>query len=398
MDSAPKRIIVGVTGSIAAYKAADIIRELQRRRLEIRVVMTADSQRFISPITLAALSRNAVATDLFTPSPYGPAPHIHLAQHNDLLLVAPATAHCIAAFAHGLSDDLLSALFLAQRSPVLIAPAMNPSMFAHPMVQANITALKGQGVFFVDPVEAEVACGQRGQGHLASLEDICDKVQEILNPRHPFKGRRFLVTAGPTREPVDPVRFISNRSSGKMGYALAEAACARGARVTLISGPTSLPPPSGISMVRVTTADEMLSAVNEAFPDAEVTIMAAAVSDFKPITQRDSKIKKRQGFTEIRLEPTPDILAALGKRKGSGQILVGFAAEDHDLIPQAREKMVQKNLDLIIANDISLTDAGFDSNTNQVTLIHRSATLHPLTKGDKRWVAERIMDYIEGMA
>ncbi|MGA1843536.1 MAG: bifunctional phosphopantothenoylcysteine decarboxylase/phosphopantothenate--cysteine ligase CoaBC [bacterium] len=398
MDSAPKRIIVGVTGSIAAYKAADIIRELQKRHLEITVVMTADSQRFISPMTLAALSRNAVATNLFSPSPYGPVPHIHLAQHNDLLLVAPATAHCIAAFAHGLADDLLSALFLAQRSPVLIAPAMNPSMYAHPMVQANIAALKGQGVFFVDPVDAEVVCGQRGQGHLAPLEDICDKVQEILNPQQPFKGRRFLITAGPTREPIDPVRFISNRSSGKMGYALAEAACMRGARVTLISGPTSLPPPAGVSVVKVTTADEMLSAVNEAFSDAEITIMAAGVADFKPVTQKDTKIKKRERFTEIRLEPTTDILAAMGKRKGSGQILVGFAAEDRDLIPNAREKMVQKNLDLIIANDISRPDAGFDSDTNQVTLVHRSGTVHPLPKGDKRWVAERIMDYIEGMA
>ncbi|MGA1796625.1 MAG: bifunctional phosphopantothenoylcysteine decarboxylase/phosphopantothenate--cysteine ligase CoaBC [bacterium] len=397
MDSATKRIIVGVTGSIAAYKAADIIRELQKRHLEITVVMTADSQRFISPMTLAAISRNAVATDLFSSSPCGPIPHIHLAQHNDLLLVAPATAHCIAAFAHGLADDLLSALFLAQRSPVLIAPAMNPSMYAHPMVQANIAALKGKGAFFIDPVEAEVACGQHGQGHLAPIEDICDRVEEILNPRHPFKGKKFLVTAGPTREPVDPVRFISNRSSGKMGFALAEAARVRGARVTLISGPTSLPPPAGVSLVKVTTADEMLSAVNEAFPDAEFVIMAAAVADFKPVAQRDSKIKKQHGFTELCLEPTPDILATMGKRKRPGQVLVGFAAEDRDLIPHAREKMVQKNLDLIVANDISLPDAGFDSDMNQVTLVHRSGTLHPLPKGDKRWIAERIMDYIEGM-
>jgi len=397
VNSTPKRIIIGVTGSIAAYKAADIIRELHKRHMEIMVVMTADSQRFISPTTLAALSRNLVATDLFSSSPYGPIPHIYLAQNNDLLLVAPATAHCIAMFAHGLADDLLSALFLAQRSPVLIAPAMNPSMYAHPMVQANIETLKGKGVIFIDPIEAEVACGQRGQGHLAPPEDICDKVEEMLNPRLPFKGRRFLVTAGPTREPIDPVRYISNRSSGKMGYALAEAACSRGARVTLISGPTSLPPPGGVSLVQVTTADEMLSAVDEAFPDAEVTIMAAAVADFKPVKPRDSKIKKQQGLAEIRLEPTPDILAALGKRKGSGQLLVGFAAEDRDIIPHAREKMVQKNLDLVIANDISLPDAGFDSDMNQVTLIHRSGSIHSLTKGDKRWIAERIMDYIEGM-
>jgi phosphopantothenoylcysteine decarboxylase/phosphopantothenate--cysteine ligase len=397
MDLFKKKIVLGITGSVAAYKAGDIIRELLRRQIEIKVVMTPDSLRFISATTVAALSRNPVATDIFSPQPYGPVPHIDLAQNIDLLLIAPATANCIAKFSHGLADDLLSALFLATQSPVLMAPAMNPTMYAHPMVQANLKSLRKNGVFFVDPIQAEVACGQYGKGHLAHIEDICEKVEEILSPKQPFKNQTFLITAGPTREFIDPVRFISNRSSGKMGFALAKAAKKRGAHVILISGPTSLFPPEGAIFINVTTTEEMSNEVKKSFPVSDVVIMTAAVADFRPINIMESKIKKENTPSNLQLEATPDILSELGRNKAKGQILIGFAAEDQNLIQNAKEKLIQKNLDLIVANDISKPGVGFETETNQVTLIDHSGEIKTLPKEDKGWIAEKILDHLEDL-
>lgn len=392
-----KKIVLGITGSIAAYKAGDIIRELLRRQIEIKVVMTPDSHRFISSTTFAALSHNPVATDIFSHEPYGPAPHIELAQNLDLLLVAPATANCIAKFSHGLADDLLSALFLATQSPVLIAPAMNPAMYSNPIVQANIAILRKNGIFFVDPIQAEVACGQYGKGHLALIDDICQKVEEILNPNQSFKDQTFLITAGPTREFIDPVRYISNRSSGKMGFALAKAAKKRGAHVILISGPTSLTPPEGVVFINVTTAEEMSKEVKNSFPVSDVVIMTSAVADFKPSKVIVSKIKKENAPSNIQLVATPDILLELGKNKKKGQIIIGFAAEDKNLIQNAKDKLIQKNLDLIVANDISEPGVGFEADTNQVTLINHSGVIKTLPKEDKGWIAEKILDHLEDL-
>jgi phosphopantothenoylcysteine decarboxylase/phosphopantothenate--cysteine ligase len=397
LDTTQKRIVLGVTGSIAAYKAGDIIRELRRKQMDIKVVMTPEASRFISETTLASLSRNPVATDIFSPQTYGMVPHIDLAQGMDLFLVAPATANCLARFAHGMADDLLSALFLAARSPTLMAPAMNPAMYAHPMVQANIKILKKNGVFFIDPIYAEVACGQKGQGHLASVEDICTKVEEILFPLQPFKDKTFLITAGPTREFIDSVRYLSNPSSGRMGFALAKAAQKKGAHVILVSGPTALLPPERVRFIPVTTAEEMKTEVERYFPDADMIIMSAAVTDFKPVKRIESKIKKEKGLSNIQLEPTPDILSRLGKKKLERQILVGFAAEDRDMIQNAKKKLEQKGLDLIVANDISQSGIGFESDTNQVTLITSSGEIKSLPKEKKERIAERILEHLENL-
>lgn len=397
MDLYKKKIVLGVTGSIAAYKTGDIIRELLRRQMEIKVVMTPDAHRFISETTLAALSRNPVATEIFSSLPYGPVPHIDLAQNMDLLLIVPATANCIAKFSHGLADDLLSALFLATRSPVLMAPAMNPAMYAHPMVQANLEILKKNGIFFVDPIQAEVVCGQYGKGHLAHVDDICQRVEEILNPKHSFKNQTFLITAGPTQEFIDPVRFISNRSSGKMGFALAKAAKKKGAHVILISGPTALLPPEGVTFIKVTTTEEMSNEVKKSFPVSDIVIMTAAIADFRPIDIMKSKIKKENIPSDIRIEATPDILSELGRNKSNGQVLIGFAAEDQNLVQNAKDKLIKKNLDLILANDISKPGVGFETETNQVTLIDRSGEIKTLPIEDKVCIAEKILDYIEDL-
>ncbi|MBN2373547.1 bifunctional phosphopantothenoylcysteine decarboxylase/phosphopantothenate--cysteine ligase CoaBC [bacterium] len=395
MNDLKKTIFIGVAGSIAAYKACDIIREFVKRQMDVHVVMTPDSHNFITETTLAALSRNPVATDLFSSQPYGPIPHCEIAQKMDVLLVAPATANTIAKFAHGFADEILSAIFLATSSPVLIAPAMNPNMYSHPMVQENINKLEKAGVIFINPIQAEVACGQKGPGHLAPVDRICDRVEDILHSKKSFKGRSFIITAGPTREFIDPVRFISNRSSGKMGYALARAAQRRGAKVTLISGPVAIAPPDGVDFLPVNSAEEMLAEVKRAFSVADVVIMAAAVADFRPIAMRNTKIKKEEGIPEIRLESTTDILTDLGRVKGKGKILIGFAAEDRDLIENAQRKLNLKCLDFIVANDISVQGTGFDSEANQVTIIHNSGEKISLPREDKLLIAEKILDELE---
>ncbi len=392
-----KRVVLGVTGSIAVYKACDIIRELKRKQLDVRVIMTCEAQKFISQATFAALSQNPVGIDLFSSQPYGPIPHCDLAKETDLFLVAPATAHIIAKFAHGFADDLPSALFLAVKSPVVIAPAMNPNMYSHPIVQKNIKSLSKEGIFFIDPVQAEVACGQKGQGHLAPIESICTKVEELLYKKGSFRGLSFLITAGPTREFIDPVRFISNRSSGKMGFALAKAARDRGGEVTLISGPTDLSPPEGINFVPVVTSDDMLAEAEKVFKKTDVVIMAAAVTDFKPAEKCGTKIKKEYAIGGIRVEGTIDILSRLGEKKKSGQIIVGFAAEDRNIIQNAEKKLKAKNLDLIVANDISLPGSGFETDTIQVILINKSGEKKFIPKGEKSIIAENILDELGSM-
>jgi len=388
-----KEIILGVAGSIAAYKAVEILRELIKRGARVTCVMTASARRFVAPLTFQTLSCQNVITDMFTLDYEAKIGHISTAERADLLLVAPATANIIGKFAHGIADDFLTNLFLATTAPVLIAPAMNTNMYEHPNVQANIKKLKGLGVRFVDPAYGELACGVEGKGRLAEVSDIVKAVEEILGMRHDLEGQTVLVTAGPTQEPLDPVRFITNRSSGKMGYALAVAARDRGARVVLVSGPTSLEPPPGVEYIPVVTTEEMRRAVLDRFEGTDIVIKAAAVADYRPTRSAPSKIKKEEGILKIELERNPDILAELGGRKG-GKVLVGFAAETEDLLKNAEEKLRKKNLDLIVANDVSKEGAGFSVDTNLVKILDRKGNVEEFPLLSKREVAEIVLDRV----
>ncbi len=388
-----KEIILGVTGSIAVYKAVEVLRELMKRGARVTCVMTASAQRFVAPMTFQTLSRQIVITDMFTLDYEARIGHISTAERADLLLVAPATANIIGKFAHGIADDFLTNLFLATTAPVLIAPAMNTSMYEHPNVQANIKKLKGLGVRFVEPAYGELACGIEGRGRLAEVSDIVKAGEDVLTIRRDLEGRTVLVTAGPTQEPIDPVRFITNRSSGKMGYALASAARDRGARVVLVSGPTSLEPPSDVEYIPVITTEEMRRAVLERFEGADIVIKAAAVADYRPARSAPSKIKKEEGTLKIELERNPDILAELGGKKG-GKVLVGFAAETEDLLKNAEEKLRKKNLDLIVANDVSKEGAGFSADTNLVKILDREGNVEEFPLLSKREVAEIVLDRV----
>ncbi len=386
-----KRILLGVSGSIAAYKAAFLVRELCKQRAQVQVVMTPAATRFITPLTLQTLSGQAVLSESFPQDSRQPLAHIKLAQSSDLLLLAPATANTIAKLAAGIADSLLTSLCLATRAPILIAPAMNSNMYTHPSVQANIQTLKERGVRFVEPESGELACGEEGPGRLADIMAIIAKVQQVLTPTGILAGLKVLITAGPTREPIDELRFISNRSSGKMGYALAEEACQRGAQVTLISGPANLPPPEGVKTIAVQTAQEMQAAVEQSLADTQVLVMAAAVADYTPAAPMPGKLKKEAADLELKLEPTPDILTSIGQRS-SKPLLIGFAAESTDVVNQARQKLAAKGLDLIIANHIS--QAGTDD--NQITIIDKVGKLnkHPLMP--KSECAKLIWDRVEG--
>lgn len=395
MSQQKKRILLGVTGSIAAYKACDIVRELYRRQIDVKVVMTAEADKFVSSLTFEALSQNRVAKDLFSCVPYGPVPHCFLAEDIDLMLVAPATANIIAKFANGLGDDLLSTIFLATKAPIIIAPAMNPNMYSNPSVTENIERLKQRGIIIVDPIEAEVACGQRGIGHLAPVETICDISEYLVNRQHSLKGQFFLITAGPTREFIDPIRFISNKSSGKMGYEIARAAKARGADVTLISGPTTLLPPYGVKFIPVTTAQEMFFETERHFFKADIIILSAAVADYRPTEVKGTKIKKSSGPEVISLEKTTDILASIGEKKGKDQVLIGFAAEDTDILNNAKRKLREKNLDLIVVNDINIPGSGFEVESIQVTILKASGEKIELPLMQKRYAADRLLDEVE---
>src|SRR6516164_1750785 len=393
------RITLGVTGGIAAYKSAELVRRLQDEGHSIQVVMTRAAREFITPLTFAALSGQRVITDLFSSSASGEnnlesaIDHIAVAQHTDLLLVAPATADILAKFARGIADDFLSTLYLASTAPVVAAPAMNVNMWQHEATQENLAILRARGVRIVEPNEGYLACGMTGPGRLASQEEILKTVQQVLRGQQNLAGERVLVTAGPTREDIDPVRFLSNRSSGKMGYAVAAAAARRGAKVVLVTGPTALQTPEGVDRVDVRNAEEMLRAVKAQFPECTVAILAAAVADYRVAEPSESKIKRSQEARTLRLEPSPDILATIAQEKGD-RLVVGFAAETEDVAENARKKLAQKNADVIVANDVTAEGAGFDVDTNIVTLLSSDGRDLPLPRLTKAEVAERILDEV----
>jgi phosphopantothenoylcysteine decarboxylase / phosphopantothenate---cysteine ligase len=393
------RITLGVTGGVAAYKSAELVRGLQLEGHTVQVVMTRAAREFITPLTFAALSGQKVITDLFTNSPAGEAnldsaiEHIAIAQRTNLLLVAPATADILAKFARGIADDFLSTLYLASTAPVVVAPAMNVNMWQHAATQENLATLRARGVRIVEPGEGYLACGMTGPGRLAGQEEILKAVQETLQSVRDLAGETVLVTAGPTCEDLDPVRYITNRSSGKMGYAIAEAAAKRGAKVILITGPTALETPEGVERVDVRSAAEMLHAVQQQFLSCSVAVFAAAVADYRPAEPSSSKIKRTMDSTTIRLERNQDIIASLAKNKGE-RLVVGFAAETDQVAENARKKLVEKNADLIVANDVTAKGAGFDHDTNVVTLFSRDARELPLSCMSKPEVAQRILDEV----
>jgi phosphopantothenoylcysteine decarboxylase/phosphopantothenate--cysteine ligase len=388
-------VVLGVTGCIGAYKACEVLRELQKRDLDVHVVMTEHATRFVSAMTFEALSGHPVFVDQFALGAESDIRHISLADAADLLLVAPATANTIGKFARGIADDALSTLFLATRAPVLVAPAMNVNMFEHPAVLDNIALLRARGVEFVEPGSGYLACGWLGKGRLAEVPDIVSAALAVLARRRSLDGQAVVVTAGPTVEDIDPVRFVSNRSSGKMGYRLAEAARDRGARVVLVSGPTALPPPAGVQVVAVRSAEEMARAVGEHAAGAAVVVMAAAVSDYRPAEVAPQKMKKQPGPARLDLVRTPDILRSLGQAK-AGRFLVGFAAETENVLESARQKRREKNLDLIVANDVGREGSGFGVDHNAAVLIDGEAetALPPM---GKRELAERIWDRVEAL-
>ena len=387
-----KKIILGVTGGIAAYKAAELVRELVRSGAEVFVVMTHSAQAFITPLTFQTLSGNKVTTELFSLIEESEIGHIALADRAELLVIAPATANIIGKIAGGIADDMLTTIVMATKAPVLLAPAMNVHMWENPICQENIQKLRGRGFHFIDPEAGELACGYEGKGRLAEIPAIVEEVRAILSPKD-LSGETLLVTAGPTEEPIDPVRFLSNRSSGKMGFAVARAARLRGARVILVSGPSTLPAPAGVKFIPVRTAAEKREAVLGSLPGVSVLVMAAAVSDYRPKATSPEKIKKSQAELTLPLELNPDILREAGQRKEK-RFLIGFAAETESLLANARKKLAEKNLDLIVANDVGLPGAGFAVDTNIVKLIDRSGKIEELPLMGKEELADRVLDRV----
>jgi phosphopantothenoylcysteine decarboxylase/phosphopantothenate--cysteine ligase len=391
------RVTLGVSGGVAAYKSAELVRRLQQDGHTVQVVMTRAAREFITPLTFAALSGQKVITDLFASASSGEAnlesaiEHIAVAQRTDLLLIAPATADILAKLARGIADDFLTTLYLASTAPVVVAPAMNVNMWQHPATQENIATLRARGVRVVEPAEGYLACGMTGPGRLAGQEEILKGVAEALRTQRDLIGETVLVTAGPTHEDIDPVRFLTNRSSGKMGYAIAEAAANRGAIVMLISGPTALEKPERVEFVPVRSAEEMLQAVKEHFPDCSIGIFAAAVADYRVAEPAGTKIKRTGDPLTLKLQPNTDILATMAKNKGD-RLVVGFAAETEKVAENARKKLAGKNADLIVANDVTAEGAGFDVDTNIVTLFARDGRDLPLARMSKGDVAQRILD------
>jgi phosphopantothenoylcysteine decarboxylase/phosphopantothenate--cysteine ligase len=385
------RVILGVGGGIAAYKSAELARLLMQSGHDVQAIMTRAAEEFVRPLTFAALTGRKVLTDLFAIE--SAIEHISVAQENDVLAIAPATADLIAKMAHGLADDFLTTLYLAFAGPVVIAPAMNVNMWQHAATQANLETLRRRGHRIVEPDSGYLACGMTGPGRLADPEAIAAAIESELPRRHDLDGEHVLLTAGPTQEPLDPVRYITNRSSGKMGYALAEAAAARGAHVVLISGPVHLPPPRGVEVVQVHTAVEMHDQVMKHLAPATIVIKAAAVADFHLSKVPDQKVKKTAARISLELDPTPDILAELGRKKGD-RLLVGFAAETQNLVQEARRKMESKNCDMVVANLVGGSDSGFESDENEVTLVTRTGETIPLARASKREIADRIFDQV----
>jgi phosphopantothenoylcysteine decarboxylase/phosphopantothenate--cysteine ligase len=389
-------VALGVTGGIGAYKAVEVARGLQKRGHDVVAVMTRSARRFVTPLTLEAITRRRVITTQWAPGMNADIEHIALTTEIDLLLVAPATANVIAKFAHGIADDFLTSFYLALRTPVLLAPAMNTNMFEHPAVVANLATLAARGVRFVEPGSGYLACGWIGKGRLAEPDDIVEAVQQMLAPSQALRGTRVLISAGPTYEDLDPVRFIGNRSSGKMGMAIAAEAAQRGADVTLVLGPSSQTPPAGVTVARVRSAAEMHAAMTERAAGMDVIIMAAAVADYTAVSGPASqKIAKTADALTLTLTKTRDILADLGRTRGATvrPLLVGFAAETHDVVAKARAKLAAKQVDLIVANDVSRSDAGFEVDTNAATLVSAEGA-EELPLQSKRALAGRILDRV----
>jgi phosphopantothenoylcysteine decarboxylase / phosphopantothenate---cysteine ligase len=393
------RITLGVTGGVAAYKATELVRLLQQDGFTVQVVMTRGAREFVTPLTFAALSGRKVITDLFEKSPAGEAnlesaiEHIAVAQRTDLLLVAPATADILAKFARGIADDFLTTLYLATTAPVIVAPAMNVNMWKHAATQENIAMLRARGVKIVNPDEGYLACGMTGAGRLAGQQEILAAVRETLHAQKDLQNETILITAGPTCEDLDPVRYLTNRSSGKMGYAVADAAARRGAKVILVSGPVNLETPAGVEGIAVRTAEQMHAAVTERLAASTIAIFAAAVADYRPAELHAEKMKRNKEPLNLRLEPTPDILAEAAQSRGD-RIIVGFAAETDHVAENARKKLAAKNADLIVANDVTAEGAGFNSDTNIVTLFSRDGRDLALPKLGKSEVAQRILDEV----
>lgn len=386
-----KRIVLGVTGGIAAYKACDLVSKLKKQGAQVRVVLTKHAAQFVSPLTFEALSGSPALMDTFAPR--SEMEHIALAKWADAFVIAPATANCLAKLANGIADDLLSTTALAMTAPLLIAPAMNANMWRHPATRQNMETLLARGAHVAGPDSGHLACGDEDVGRMSEPAQIVEALRQMLCPRRDFEGRRVLVTAGPTVERIDPVRYITNRSTGKMGYAIAEAAKARGAETVLISGPVHLPAPAGVECVPVESSAQLCEAVLSRGAWADIVIQAAAPADFRPAQAAAQKIKKTGEAMCIALEPTTDIAAELGRRKPAGQILVAFAAETNDVLANAQGKLARKNADLVVANDVSRSDAGFGVDTNAVTLISRT-DVRPLPLMSKRAVADAILDRI----
>jgi phosphopantothenoylcysteine decarboxylase / phosphopantothenate---cysteine ligase len=390
------KVALGVSGGIAAYKAAEIVRLLQERGIRVQVIMTQAAQEFVRPLTFAALSGEKVITDMFATGNEAAnidsaVEHIAVAQAIDALLVAPATADVIAKFAQGIANDFLTTLYLATTAPVVVAPAMNVNMWNHPATQANLDVLKKRGVRVVEPGTGYLACGMTGPGRLAENEAIIAATLEALGASQVLAGETVLITAGPTREKIDPVRYLSNRSSGRMGYALAEAALRRGARVLLVSGPTSLTPPGAAEVTQVESAEEMRQAVLKLLPQATIVIKTAAVADYRPKSAQSQKIK-RTGPMSLELEPTADILGDVARHKQS-QIIIGFAAETQNALGNARKKLAAKSLDAIVVNDVSRKGIGFDSDRNAVTIITQDDVIE-VPETTKWEVAQRVLDHV----
>jgi phosphopantothenoylcysteine decarboxylase/phosphopantothenate--cysteine ligase len=383
-----KNIVLGVTGGIAAYKALELTRLLKKEGAVVWPLMTNSATKFISPLSFETIAGKPVLYDLFAPTGGSGISHIELADRADLLVIAPATANIIGKIASGIADDLLSTVVMATGAKVLIAPAMNHRMYENPIVKGNIEKLKDGGYSIVGPAEGELACGWEGKGRLAPLDEIMDGIEECLSKKD-LTGEKVLVTAGSTREAIDPIRFVTNASSGRMGYALAKAAKRRGAEVVLVSGPSTLPVPSGVTFVKVTTADEMGEAATRYFPQSTVVVMAAAVSDYRPVKSYPTKVKKEDGSLTIELERTQDILKEMGMKR-NGQVLVGFALETEDVVNNASKKLGEKNLDMVVAN----SPKGLSSETNQVTVIDREKNVESLPLLLKQEVAERILDRV----
>jgi len=388
-----KKIILGITGGIAAYKSAELCRRLKKSGAEVQVIMTQSGMKFITPLTMECLSEKEVITEMFPERRIVGTRHISLAKWADLILIAPATYNLIGKISSGIADDILTTVISSTRALVVFAPTMNVNMYENPICQQNIEKLRKLGYRFIEPGVGDLACGDVGKGRMAEPEEIQNEVIKLLSEKKDLIGKSILVTASRTEEPIDAVRFLSNRSSGKMGYAMAEEAFARGAKVTLISGPSELNPPPGINLIKVRTADEMFNAVKKHFAKSDTLIMTAAVSDFTPEKVSSGKIKKQETELDLKLKPTPDILKEVGRNKGK-KVLVGFAVETENEIENAKSKLKEKNLDLIAVNNPNLKGAGFEADTNIATLIDKKGKVEKLPLMSKKDLAEKIIDRV----